>query len=196
MAVPGLWNEGLLWEGSSAEIAQSYVYTLWIYYWNSQEGLTFGWREREREGDEYSVAVIGLLKWLRSTVPWMEAIGVCHYTKMDESMYALFCHNCTEQAVNQELWYPQGRKVAFLKNSFRGDNSKLLCVLNYWLIKSELAWGGTSIFFLVNIFIIKPSITWLFYSACLQHNASCQEHDWVLEVSFKPTHVCSMKLLS
>lgn len=78
----------------------------------------------------------------------MEAIGVCHYTKMGESMYALFCHNCAEQAVNQELWYPQGRKVAFLKNSFRGDNSKLLCVLNYWLIKSELAWGGYLYFLL------------------------------------------------
>lgn len=181
-------------EGTSAEIAQSYVYTLWIYYWNSQGGLTFGWRERRWwifSGSYWA------LKMTEKHSPSDGGDRCCHYTKMGESMYALFCYNCTEQAVNQELWYAQGRKVAFLKSSFRGDNSKLLCLLNYWLIKSELAWGGTSIFSLVNIFITKPSITWLvFYSACLQPNASCQEHDWVLEVSFKPTHVCSMKLLS
>lgn len=44
---------------------------------------------------------------------------------------------------------------------------------------------------------MKSSITWLvwgFLPACLRHTASCHEHVWVLQVSFKPTHVFSLKL--
>lgn len=55
--------------------------------------------------------------------------------------------------------------------------------------------GGSFSFSLLNI--MKFSITWLiwgFFPACLQHNASCHEHDLLVEGSFKPTHVCSFKL--
>lgn len=44
---------------------------------------------------------------------------------------------------------------------------------------------------------MKSSITWLswgVFPACLQHNASCHEHDLLLEASFRPIHVRSFKL--
>lgn len=44
---------------------------------------------------------------------------------------------------------------------------------------------------------MKSSITWLswgFLPACLQHSASCHEHDLLLEASFRPTYVCSFRL--
>lgn len=58
--------------------------------------------------------------------------------------------------------------------------------------------GSNFLYSLMNMFNeVFHHLTFFFFfsSACLQHNASCQEHDYGLEISFKLAHVYSVKFL-
>lgn len=117
MAVSGLWNEGLLWEGSSCRnCSKSYVYTLWIYYWDAQGGLAFGWREKVMN-----------IQWSYWALKMIEKHShrnggdrCCYYTELDKPMHALLCHNCALNRHELRALIPSGQKGLISQKLFQG----------------------------------------------------------------------------